>query len=110
VRRLAQPHSATSALSLRLSERRAFASVMASSAAPQDRFLSFMLFNRADAVRDLLVCGILWRLFDWTRRGHPGDDRALHRLHLFGHRLAGALPARDERAQQQANTKAIDRC
>ena len=37
---------------------------------------------------------------DFCRR-HPGDDRALHRLHLSGDRLAGALSPRHERAQQR---------
>ena len=42
-----------------------------------DFLLSFMLFNVVPTMFEiLLVCGILWRLFDWTfRRGHLGDDR-----------------------------------
>ena len=51
----------------------------------------------------LLVCGILWRLLrlDLCRR-HLHDDRRLYRLYLLDHRLAHALPARDERAQHRS--------
>ena len=68
-----------------------------------DFLLSFMLFNVVPTLFEiLLVCGILWRLLRLALcRGHARDDRRLCRLHLLGHRLAGALPPRDERARQR---------
>ena len=58
----------------------------------------------------VLVCGILWGLFDVAlRRGHVRQRRRLHRLHPGRHRVAhSSSAAQMNETDQEANTKAID--
>ncbi len=68
-----------------------------------DFLLSIMLFNVIPTlVEILLVCGILWRVYDWRLAAVTlATIVALRRVHLRGHRLAGALSPRDERARHR---------
>ena len=72
--------------------------------------LSFMLFNVLPTLFEILVvCAILWRLYDWTFAAITLATIVAYVVFTFSiTEWRIALPARDERAQHEANTKAVD--